>query len=149
MIAIEPSDPRTPAATALLQASHDLMNSLFPSGACHYLSIDGLCVPNVHFVTARRGEVVLGCGAVAIKDGYGELKSIFVTPEARGQGAADAIVRALEDHAIDEGMPMLRLETGTGLDAAHRLYARHGYAICGPFGDYEDSEFSIFMEKSL
>ena len=59
MIAVEPTDPRTPEATALLQASHTLMESLFPSDACHYLSIDALCVPEIHFVTVRRGEVFM------------------------------------------------------------------------------------------
>ena len=149
MIAVEPADPRDPAATALLQASHDLMGRLFPSDACHFLSIDALCVPEMHFVTARRGAVVLGCGAVATRAGYGELKSIFVDDASRGQGIADAIMRTLEDHARSVELPMLRLETGTGLDAAHRLYARHGFSVCGPFGSYKEHEFSIFMEKPL
>lgn len=149
MIVVEATDPRTPQATALLEASHALMNSLFPSDACHYLSIDALCVPDVHFVTARRGELVLGCGAIAMRDGYGELKSMFVDPQSRGQGIADAILRALEDHARVSGLDMLRLETGTGLDAAHRLYFRHGFKPCGPFGDYVDHAYSVYMEKPL
>ena len=149
MIAVEPADPRSPAATALLQASHALMQSLFPAGACHFLRIDALCGPDVHFVTARRGDVVMGCGAVMQQGDYAELKSIYVEEEFRGQGAAEAILRALEDHAIEANVPMLRLETGTGLDAAHRLYAKHGFRKCGPFGAYEDSAFSVFMEKPL
>jgi putative acetyltransferase len=149
VIAVEIADPRAPAATALLKASHALMGRLFPSDACHFLSIDDLCVPEVHFVTARRGDAVLGCGAVAQKAGYGELKSIYVDEGSRGQGIADAILRALEDHARSEGMTMLKLETGTGLDAAHRLYARHGFKVCGPFGDYVDHMYSVYMEKAL
>ena len=149
MIAVEPTDPRTPEATALLQASHTLMESLFPSDACHYLSIDALCVPEIHFVTARRCEVIMGCGAIGMRNGYGELKSMFVDEGSRGQGVADAILRALKDHARATGLSELKLETGTGLDAAHRLYFRHGFSICGPFGDYVEHEFSVFMEKSL
>lgn len=125
------------------------MGRLFPSGACHFLSIDALCVPEVYFVIARRGDAVLGCGAIAQRAEYSELKSIYVDERSRGQGIADAIVRALEDRARETDVALLRLETGTGLDAAHRLYARHGFEICGPFGDYQDSEFSIFMEKNL
>ena len=149
MIAVEPTHPRTPEATALLQASHTLMESLFPSDACHYLSIDALCVPEIHFVTARRGEVIMGCGAIGMRNGYGELKSMFVDEGSRGQGVADAILRALKDHARATGLSELKLETGTGLDASHRLYFRHGFSICGPFGDYVEHEFSVFMEKSL
>jgi putative acetyltransferase len=44
---------------------------------------------------------------------------------------------------------MLRLETGSLLYSAHKVYARHEFMICGPFGDYKEAEFSIFMEKSL
>lgn len=149
MIAVEPTDPRKPEATTLLQASHALMKSLFPSDACHYLSIDALCGDEIHFFTARRGEIIMGCGAIAIRDGYGELKSMFVDEGSRGQGVADAILRALEDHARASGLAMLKLETGTGLDAAHRLYFRHGFSLCDPFGDYVAQEFSVFMEKSL
>ena len=38
-IAIAPADPRTPQATALLEASHLLMQSMFPAESNHYLSI--------------------------------------------------------------------------------------------------------------
>ena len=44
---------------------------------------------------------------------------------------------------------MLKLETGSLLHAAHRMYERAGFTYCGPFGDYEDGEFSVFMEKAL
>ncbi|HBQ35552.1 MAG TPA: GNAT family N-acetyltransferase, partial [Rhodobacteraceae bacterium] len=37
---VEQGDPRNPQATALLQASHSLMASLFPAEDNHYLSIN-------------------------------------------------------------------------------------------------------------
>jgi len=149
MIAVEPADPRSPATAALLEASHALMARLFPAEANYALNGDALCGPDVHFVTARRGLAVLGCGAVAMRTGYGELKSIYVEEASRGQGIADAILRALEDHARAAGLPVLRLETGTGLDAAFKLYTRHGFRPCCAFGDYPDHTSSIFMEKPL
>ena len=149
MIAVEPADPRTPAAAALLGASHALMARLFPAEANYAANSEALRGPDVYFVTARRGLAVLGCGAVALRTGYGELKSIYVEEASRGQGIADAILRALEDHARAAGLPLLKLETGIGLDAAQKLYARHGFKLCGAFGDYPDHKSSIFMEKSL
>jgi putative acetyltransferase len=74
---------------------------------------------------------------------------MFVDPEARGQGIADAILRALEDHARSLNLPELKLETGNALHAAHRLYARHSFETCGPFGDYIQNATSIFMTKTL
>lgn len=148
MIIVERTDPRDPQVTALLQASHALMQSLFPPEENSYLSIDELCARDVHFFSARRGAMVHGIGALAVKDGYGEIKSMFVDPDARGQGVADAILRSLEDLTLKIGVLEMRLETGDKLHAAHSLYERHGFVICGPFGNYTASPSSIFMKKS-
>lgn len=146
---IEPGDPRDPQATALLQASHALMESLFPSEDNHFLSIDALCAPDIHFFIAREGDTTLGCAAIANKGEYGEVKSMFVSEAARGKGAADALMRQLEDHARTLKLPALKLETGNLLYAAHKLYKRHGFSLCGPFGDYAEYESSLYMEKNL
>lgn len=149
MIIVEPCDPHHPQATALLQASHALMESLFPSEDNHYLSIDALCEPGIHFFAARTGAEIVGTGAIAERDGYAEVKSMFVAETARGKGVADAILRQLEDQARILGIKSLKLETGNLLEAAHRLYARHGFETCGPFGDYVANETSLFMKKAL
>ena len=74
---------------------------------------------------------------------------MFTAPAGRGKGVAAAVLRMIEDTARDLGLPLLRLETGTGLDAAHRLYERFGFTRCGPFGDYTAGPYSIFYEKPL
>ena len=55
----------------------------------------------------------------------------------------------LEVEARARDLPMLMLETGNVLHAAHRLYARAGFAERGPFGDYPAANSSLFMEKRL
>ncbi len=92
---------------------------------------------------------MLGCAALANKGDYGEMKSMFVSEDARGKGVADALIRQLEDYARELDLPMIRLETGDLLHAAHRLYERHGFVKCGPFGDYVANKTSVFMEKRL
>ena len=149
MITVEAAHPKDAAPAALLGQSHALMNAMFPAGACHYLDLDALCADHIRFFAAREGSDVLGTGALAIMDGYGEVKSMFTDAAGRGKGVAAAILRMIEDTARDEDLPLLRLETGTGLDAAHRLYQRHGFTWCGPFGDYSESPYSLFMEKAL
>ena len=149
MIRVEPADPRDPRATELLQQSHALMQRLFAKDACHYLHIDALCGPDIRVFLATEEGTALGTGALARRDGYGEVKSMFTAPAARGKGAAAALLARIEDTARSEGLPWLRLETGTGLDAAHRLYARSGFTPCGPFGTYRAVETSLFMEKPL
>lgn len=149
MIIVELSDPHHPQATALLRQSHALMESLFPPEDNFYLNIDDLCADNICFFTAREGDSILGTGALAIKDSYGEVKSMFVDEAARGKGAADALMRAIEDAALEAKLPIIKLETGNVLYAAHKLYKRHGFVECGPFGDYAEAQSSIFMEKVL
>ncbi|MEL6957823.1 MAG: GNAT family N-acetyltransferase [Pseudomonadota bacterium] len=149
MIIVEPGQPTAPGAAALLAQSHALMNSLFPAGACHYLDLEALTADHIHFFVARGGDRILGTGALAVQDGYGEVKSMFTDPAARGKGVAAAVLRMIEDTARDEGLKQLKLETGTGLDAAHRLYERFGFRTCGPFGSYQDGPFSLFYEKEL
>ncbi|MFQ1699505.1 GNAT family N-acetyltransferase [Loktanella agnita] len=149
MIIVEKTDPRHPGAVALLKQSHALMESLFPPEDNFFLDIDDLVADHIHFFTARQGESILGTGAVAIKQGYAEIKSMFVDEAARGKGVADALMRQLEDTAREEGVSQLKLETGNLLHAAHQLYRRHGFTDCGPFGDYAAAKSSVFMEKSL
>ncbi|SDW66392.1 GNAT family N-acetyltransferase [Litoreibacter albidus] len=146
---VERGDPRDPQVTALLHASHALMESLFPPEDNHYLSIDALCVPEVHFFAARDGDAVLGCGAFKVMGDYGEVKSMFTAEAGRGKGVASAVLNAIEAQARDLGLKDLKLETGDLLHAAHKLYAKHGFTICGPFGDYTENKSSVFMEKPL
>ena len=148
-LAIDYDDPRTAGATGLLQASHALMQSLFPAEANHYLSVDALCGSDIRFFTARLGGEPVGCAALALKDGYGEVKSMYVAEAARGSGAGAALLARIEAEARGEGLTLLRLETGDRLDAAHRLYERAGFVRRGPFGAYEDGPHSVFMEKAL
>ncbi|PRY26195.1 putative acetyltransferase [Aliiruegeria haliotis] len=148
-LVIRRGNPRDPGATRLLEASHGLMDSLFPADSNHYLPIEGLTLPGIHFYVAERGGRALGCVAMADRDGYGEVKSLFVDPDARGMGIADRLLEHLTAEARDRGHTLLRLESGTRLDAAHRLYDRHGFVKCERFGNYPESEHSIFMEKAL
>jgi len=92
---------------------------------------------------------IVGTGALAVKPGYGEVKSMFVAADARGQGVARAVLGAIERAARDKGLKTLRLETGDSLHAAHRLYEEAGFTYRGPFGDYQDDPLSRFMEKPI
>ena len=142
-------DPRDPQATAILQASHALMQSLFPPKDNHYLSIDALCGPDVYFFVASDGDTILGCGALKQKGNYGEVKSMFTAETGRGKGVASAILSEIETQARSLGLASLMLETGDTLHAAHRLYERHGFTYRGVFGDYVENPSSLFMEKPL
>jgi putative acetyltransferase len=149
MIIVEPGNPLSPDASALLDASQAMMRALFNPEDNHFLSHDALAQPDVRFFIARDGAETLGCAALKLYDGYGEVKSFFVTDAARGRGIGAALMRQIEDQARAEGLSCLRLETAEKLDAAIRLYDRTGFARRGPFGAYEKTGTSVFMEKIL
>ena len=148
-VEVMPARATDPGPRALIEASHDLMRSLFKPEENHFLPIEALTAPDIRFFAAYEGQTPLGCGALHVKPGYGELKSVFVAEAARGRGIGAALLERLERTARDKGLPLVRLETGSLLAAAHRLYARHGYEPRGPFGDYAANETSLFMEKRL
>ena len=97
----------------------------------------------------ERAGLILGTAALADMGDYGEVKSMFVSPDARGLGLGALLLARLEQEALLKGHKALMLETGDELDAAHRLYERAGFTKRGPYGDYPEANSSLFMEKIL
>lgn len=145
-ITVHPCDPTCPDVRRRLAESAALMARLFPAEDNHGLT--GY-EPGIAMWAARSGGTVVGTAALAIRDGYGEVKGMFVTPEARSLGVGARLLATVEAAARANGLPLLRLETGAALKEACRLYARAGFVPCGAFGDYAAGTSSIFMEKRL
>ena len=139
-----------PAIIQLISALDAYQGALYPAESNYHLSVEALKASNVLFAVARDDAgVVIGCGAIMLFDGYGELKRMFVPPEQRGRGVAKAVMALLEAHAVQRNCRLLRLETGIYQPEAHGLYARAGYTRRGPYGDYPDDPLSVFMEKTI
>ncbi|SFE51260.1 GNAT family N-acetyltransferase [Roseivivax sediminis] len=148
-VTIREISPLAPEARLLLQASQALMRTLFPADENHYLDAEALAVPDVTFFGAEAEGALLGCVALKRHDGYGELKSLFVAPEARGLGLGQKLLAHAEARAEADGLLLIRLETGNKLFAASALYDRCGYRQRGPFGAYVANGSSVFFEKPL
>ncbi len=134
----------------LLAALDAYLESLYPPESNHILDIETLCAPNIRFFVARRRGEAVGCGALRIDSaGYGEVKRMFVRPEARGRKLGRAILMRIEGQASREGLKWVRLETGIHQVEALALYRRVGYAERGPFGEYASDPLSHFMEKRI
>lgn len=142
--------PRQDDVMALLSALDAYLEALYPPISNHILSLETLCAPNVRLFVARRDAAALGCGALLIEQaGTAEVKRMYVTPAARGQGVGRQILRCIEERAAREGLALIRLETGIHQAEARALYRAFGYADCGPFGQYFADPLSVFMEKRL
>ena len=123
-----------------------------PPGHVHALAIDGLRAPSVTFWTAWQDDRLCGCGALKeLTATSGEIKSMRSRAEYLRQGIGQAVLSTVIAEARSRGYECLYLETGTGaaFEPAHRLYQRTGFTWCGAFGDYEATEFNVFMVKEL
>lgn len=102
------------------------------------------------FLVAQHGDVPIGCGALRRLDSTtGELKRMYVIPEARGYGVARRILAALEQRAGVLSLRRLVLETGELQIEAIGLYESVGFIRIPCFGEYLASPISICLGKEL
>jgi len=59
--------------------------------------------------------------------GESEFRMLAVSPQARGHGLGEALVRACVDRSRRDGCTALRLSTEPVMHAAHRIYDRLGF----------------------
>jgi putative acetyltransferase len=139
---------------ALIAELEDALAAEYPPEQRHGLSIDAIFQPHVRFFVARLEGRAAGCGGVALFADFAEVKRMYVRPQARGRGVADAVLARVEAEARAAGLALLRLETGDRQLAAMRFYERSGFRRCDPFGAYAAMPAaaittSVFYEKPV
>jgi putative acetyltransferase len=137
---------------ALLEAHRQNMFELSPPECVFALDLDGLRQPEVTLWTAWDGEELQGCGALKqLGSQHGELKSMRTAATHLRKGVAAQLLVHIITVARGRGYKLLYLETGasSAFGPAHTLYTRHGFNPCGPFADYVEDPFSVFMCKDL
>ena len=142
----------TDAVRGLITELEDILSAEYPPENRHGLPLDAIFQPHVRFFVATLDGAPVGCGGVALFDGFAEVKRMYVRPTARGHGVARAILHRLEAETHAANLPVLRLETGDKQTDALRLYYRYGFTDCPPFGDYASLPphaiaASVFLEK--
>jgi putative acetyltransferase len=78
-----------------------------------------------------------------------EIKRMYVSPALRGQGIGGAVLKELEQWAAELNYKACVLETGKKQPEAIHLYQKSGYSIIKNYGQYENVENSVCMEKHL
>lgn len=149
---IEIDDLTRPAIHALLNEHLQHMHALSPPESVHALDLSKLRSPDITFWSAWEGDELIGCGALKELDPtHGELKSMRTPQAARRRGAGRAILEHALGVARERGYTRLSLETGTveAFVPAQRLYASVGFEPCGPFADYREDPYSLFMTLRL
>jgi len=149
---IEIDDLSRPEVHALLNEHLQSMYELSPPESVHALDLDKLRKADITFWTAWDGPVLLGCGALKeLSATHGEVKSMRTPSARRREGAGHALLRHIIAVARARSYERLSLETGSppAFKPAQTLYESFGFTLCGPFGDYVEDPYSVFMTLRL
>ena len=150
-VRIEEIDPRSPAARQCLEQYYAELGRRFPGGFEVKRSRDpdaaDMIAPRGAFLVASADGSPLGC--VGLKGGteVAEIKRLWVSPMARGQGVARRLMAAAEARARELGISLLRLDTNRALPEAAALYRRDGWTEIARFND--DPYAEVFFEKRV
>ncbi len=145
-------NPATPDVQALIARHLAAMFAASPPESVHALDLSGLQGPAIRFFTLRDAGELVGIGALKALDAENaELKSMHTPGVLRGAGLGALMLTHLIDAARASGHRRIWLETGTQPEfaPARRLYARFGFADCGPFAGYGLDPNSCFMRLDL
>ncbi|EJL6984127.1 GNAT family N-acetyltransferase [Vibrio cholerae] len=141
--------------TGVLQLLAEHLRDMYatsPAESVHALDVEALKHPSITFWCAEKNGVVQGC--IALKElasNHAEIKSMRTATSSRNQGVASQLLSHVVAVAKTRNYEFLSLETGS-MDyflAARKLYEKHGFIYCGPFGDYQPDPNSCFMTRKL
>jgi putative acetyltransferase len=147
-ITIKTDDIRGAHTIALLEAHRQSMFEHSPPECVFALDLDGLRQPEVTLWSAWEGEDLLGCGALKELGAHqAEIKSMRTAADHLRKGVAAKLLQHIIAVARSRGYTQLYLETGpvAAFAPARALYERQGFATCGPFADYVEDPYSVFM----
>lgn len=148
-VEVRPTDPRI---LPLISGHLELMRASSPSCSVHAMEAADLDEAGVRFFAVFERDAPVAMGALkTISATHGELKSMHVRRDKRGQGLGDVVLARLLDEARTLGFLRVSLETGSqeAFAPARAFYGRNGFTTCRPFEGYHPDPNSFFMTKAL
>jgi putative acetyltransferase len=123
-----------------------------PPESVHALGVEALRNPDITFWSAWQDSELMGCGAIKELDSrHGEIKSMRTASSHLRKGVATWLMHHILEEAERRSYERLSLETGS-MDAfapARSLYASFGFKPCGPFANYVEDPYSVFMTREV
>ncbi|HEY2679602.1 MAG TPA: GNAT family N-acetyltransferase [Steroidobacteraceae bacterium] len=134
------ADPHGAEAQTCLEQYYGELASRFKEGfdrdAGGAAAVEDFNQPNGCFLIARLLGKAVGCGAIrTLGPGMGEIKRMWVSPEARGLGLGRKLLEELEQSARKLKLHTVRLDTNETLGEAIGLYLASGYRAISRFND--------------
>jgi putative acetyltransferase len=149
---IRVDDLSGPEIIRLLQENLQSVASHSPPESVHALGLEALRNPDITFWSVWQDSELMGCGAIKELDSrHGEIKSMRTVSLHLRKGVAARLMHHILDEAERRSYERLSLETGS-MDAfapARSLYARFGFEPCGPFANYVEDPYSVFMTREV
>jgi len=145
----EPFD--TPASTALVADYVAEIKAMYPEWTPDVpprMNARDVEPPHGRWLIAHLDGRAVGCaGLKRLDERTGEIKRIYVAPDARGAGVARALIAGLEAAARDAGYDTVRLDTGAKQEASVALFRSAGYE---PTADYNGNPVAAYwFEKRI
>ena len=149
---IREDDLTSPRIIALLHEHLQNMALHSPPESIHALDLEGLRHPGITFWSIWQDAELMGCGALKELDSrHGEIKSMRTVSLHLRKGVAKKLMQHILEEAYRRSYERLNLETGS-MDAfapARRLYGGFGFKPCGPFSNYVEDPYSVFMTREM
>lgn len=148
MYRVEPADPASPEALALIAELDAALQAITGDSGASSFDPDDVRGPQAVFLMARAADGgAVGCGALRpLLPGVAELKRMYARP---GSGAGTQLLAALEAHALALGYGEIRLSTRRVNARAVDFYRRHGYLDAPAWGKYVGSAVSVCLGRRL
>ncbi|MEU9171803.1 bifunctional helix-turn-helix transcriptional regulator/GNAT family N-acetyltransferase [Streptomyces sp. NPDC048420] len=149
-ITVDRVDGAAPVARACLDAYAADIDARFPEGfdKTDLVRPEEVSGAAGAFFVAYEESRAVGCGALRrLEPGVGEIRHVWVHPDARRLGLARRILTALETEAAARGFTVLRLDTHASLTEAQRMYRACGYTEIPPYVDHVYADH--WFEKRL
>lgn len=150
-VVIAPVDPLSAPAREMNDALWVEIQQRYGFEAPNPTDLAAFVGPVGGFWVATDADRPVGSIALAPLDGLGaaELDVMYVAPEHRGTGLAQALLAVLEQHARGAGVEVVRLRAGEPQPEAMRFYAGCGFVPVPAFGKWVDDETARCFEKVL
>ncbi|WP_051407441.1 GNAT family N-acetyltransferase [Nocardia sp. CNY236] len=148
----EVDDLTSPEMLAFLAEHLTDMAANSPPDSVHALAPEALRDPSVTIWSVWEGSTLVGCGALKTLDPeHAEVKSMRTAAGYTRRGIASALLTHIIAIARNRGYRRLSLETGSAdyYRPAIRLYQRHDFQQCPPFGEYTEDPHLVFMTLEL
>jgi ribosomal protein S18 acetylase RimI-like enzyme len=150
-VVISPTDPDDADARYCLARYFSELNERFDTGFDPHAKAPDraeFLSPHGCWLVARRSGEPIGCGGVrTLSAGVGEIKRMWIAPNARGLGLGRRLLAELEGEAVRIGLRCMRLDTNATLEEALRLYRSSGYREIPRFN--ENPYAQHWFEKTL